>query len=575
MNTLHPIYTELNDCQDCYKCVRWCPVKAIKVEKDTASILQENCIYCGRCAQICPVEAKKVRDDLPRAQYLVNRYENVMLSLAPSYVAEFPGVTPEQMIQGIKKLGFSKVSETAIGAEIVSKACGDMLKQKGNPLIISSACPVVVELIRKYYPHLLPRVSALYSPMLAHATFLRSKKYIETKVVFVGPCLAKKTEADAHPDLVDAALTFEDLKDWFKKEDIVLKDLKPEETQSFYPAKAASSAYYPVDGGMINNIKSGAGAVDFSMMSFSGIGNIKKVLQGLEKWELEKPLFLELLACEGGCINGPASGKDRSLAEKRFRILNTEVSEKTEEINFPNHSIKCHYEQPSQKHNHKFNEADVVEALKAIGKHGVKDELNCGGCGYNSCRDFAAAYLEGKAELNMCVSYMRRIAQDKASALLQKMPSGVVMVNEEMKVIELNESFARMLGAEVEMIYEANPGLAGADITKLVPFHKLFLSALNHGESNIEKDIRHNGRLFHVSVFTIQKHRIVCGLFRDMFAPEVRKEEVVNRTRKVIKENLSTVQKIAFLLGENASKTEAILNSIAESHHAQIFDDDE
>lgn len=574
MFSSQPIYTAINDCQDCYKCVRWCPVKSIKVEKDSASIINQDCLYCGRCTLICPAEAKRVRDDLPKAQGLVKNQQRVIASIAPSYISEFPGIDLPVMIEALKLLGFDEVSETALGAEWVSRECRKLIEQGGQNVYISSACPSVVKLISKYYPHLNQYITPLLSPLLAHGTFLNEWDKKPARTVFIGPCVAKKIESDENQDLVDVALTFKDLRRWFDEEGIDIDLLKPKNEHQAFPFQAADASMYPVDGGMINSIRQGTGVTDYAFMSFSGIGNIKKVLQGIETWNADKPLFLELLACEGGCINGPGVSSKESLAIRRFNVIAKPEPRKLDSSIWPEVSIVKHYTEPNvTKRN--YSESEILKALQQVGKTSLKDELNCGGCGYNSCRDFAIAYIENKAEQNMCVSYMRKIAHNKATAILQKMPSGVIMVDENLNVIEANRSFAVMMGGDMELVWDANPGLAGADLRKLVSCHKLFTAIMESGEKALEKDIYEGGKLYHVSIFSIQEHRIVCGLFRDMFAPEVRKDEVIRRTRKVIKENLATVQQIAFLLGENASKTEAMLNSIVESHNMGYEIDDE
>ena len=194
----------------------------------------------------------------------------------------------------------------------------------------------------------------------------------------------------------------------------------------------------------------------------------------------------------------------------------------------------------------------------------LRGVINCGGCGYNSCREFAKAYLEDRSEPNMCVSYMRKIAQDKSSALLRKIPSGVVIVNDDLKIIEANQSFARILGNEIEQVYETIPGLVDADLQKILPFHKLFSSALTTGVDNLERDIRHGNKMLHISIFSIHKNKIVGAILRDMSQPFIQREEVIARAKSVNQKNLETVQKIAYLLGENASETEEMLNSIVE-----------
>lgn len=563
-----PIYTEKNNCQDCYKCIRQCPVKAIKVEEDSASIIQELCVFCGHCTEVCPVGAKKERDDLTQVKALVNGSDRVYVSLAPSWVTEYPGVSIGQLNQALKMLGFAGASETALGAERVNHMTVDWLKSQTDGVYFSSACPSVVEFIRKYFPQHAHRIVPVVSPMLAHSQMLHNWYGTGSRVVFIGPCIAKKTEADSHPALCDAAITFKDLNAWLQDEGLDWEFLKG--TAGFVPYVAGVGSFYPIDGGMIKGLKTDAGITDSQFMTCSGLKNIRALLNDIDTFKGAGRLFLELMACEGGCINGPATSRAGSSVMKRVEVIE-HSPEQTEKMDHLEMELQadCNYCGETPLSNTRFSPAEIREALESIGKYTLQDELNCSGCGYDSCRDFAEAVLEGKAERAMCVSYMRKVAHDKASVLLQKIPSGVVLVDERLKVIEANRSLSKMLGDEVALIFEANPGMEGADLHKLLSFHKVFATVLNSGQEVLELDVKEQGRRLNVSVFTIQPHKLVCGIIRNLHQPEVRHEEVVKRTREVIRENLGTVQKIAYLLGENASKTEAMLNSIVESFHDQ------
>ncbi|WP_321298445.1 [Fe-Fe] hydrogenase large subunit C-terminal domain-containing protein [Marinifilum fragile] len=563
MDVLKPVYTEQNDCQDCYKCIRECTLKAIKVVNNSAQILHNDCIYCGTCTQICPVNAKKVRDDVKRVKMMINRGDRIIVSIAPSFVTEFPNLKDDQFISALKELGFAEVSETALGAQEVSKHIASYVDSGENGVYISSACPSVVEMICKHYPEYKQNITPFLSPLLTHAKYLKEKSP-DSKVVFIGPCIAKKVESDEFPELLDASLTFTDLKNWFDEENLD-PYLFPEDkvNNKFIPGKAGRGILYPIDGGMIMGIKENVSATDAVYMTFSGIGNIKNVLSDLNKYGKTNKLFLELLACEGGCVNGPGTEKEYSTAIKRLEVINKLDSDEVAVLN-ADFSIQRNFESilPIPKYEHSEN--SIKEALTMIGKYSDKDEINCGGCGYNSCREFAKAYLEDRSEPNMCVSYMRKIAQDKSSALLRKIPSGVVIVNDELKIIEANQSFAGILGEEIEEVYQTIPGLVDADLKKIIPFHKLFASALTTGVDNLERDIKHENKILHVSIFSIHKHKIVGAIVRDMSQPYIQREEVVNRAKTVNRKNLETVQKIAYLLGENASETEEMLNSIVE-----------
>lgn len=564
MDIFKPVYTAENDCQDCYKCIRECTLKAIKVVNNSAQILHQDCIYCGRCTQICPVNAKKVRDDVKKVKKLLRLNKKVIVSLAPSFTTEFPNLSDAQLISTLKELGFADVSETALGAQEVSSCVSSFLDQQEKGIFISSACPSVVEMVCKHYPQFKNNITPFLSPLLTHAKYLKQHYGSDIHVVFIGPCIAKKAESDDFPDLLDASLTFSDLKNWLEEENLdpyLFADNS--ETDHFIPSKAGKGILYPIDGGMIMGVKSNTSATDATFMTFSGISNIQYVLTDLERYQNKGKIFLELLACEGGCVNGPGTEKTYSTAIKRMEVINRTDIENTCDLHI-DFSLKRNFDHIIALDKYEHSESAIKEALTMIGKYSEKDEINCGGCGYNSCREFAKAYLEERSEPNMCVSYMRKIAQDKSSALLRKIPSGVVIVNEELKVIEANESFARILGEELEQVYDAMPGLVDADLQKIIPFYKLFSSALKTGVDNIERDLRYDKKMLHISVFTIQKHKIVGAILRDMSQPYIQREEVIARAQSVNQKNLETVQKIAYLLGENASETEEMLNSIVE-----------
>ncbi|TVQ16675.1 MAG: Fe-S cluster protein [Bacteroidetes bacterium] len=565
MNANQPIYTEDNNCQDCYKCVRHCPVKAIRISNNCASVIDELCIACGNCVEVCPVGAKKVRSDIEAIKHLLVNGKKVILSLAPSWVSSFPGVSAQTMISQLKQMGFYAVSETALGAELVNRHLRSELLAAGPGISLSSACPTVVEYIKRHKPEYTPYISNVFSPLIAHASYLKSYYGPDVHVAFAGPCIAKKREADSQRQLLSAAITFCELSAWMEEQ-----WFNPEpEDACFEPVEAVSGSLYPVEGGMIAGLNNGKGESTLQFMSFSGIEAMKGVLNKLDDWKPNKRIFIELLSCPGGCINGPAIPDKSSMGFRYSNVLDAS-SGKIQSIGDGKElvhpvSICTTYEALKQSHaEKKYAASDIMESLRAVGKQTSKDELNCGGCGYESCQEFAIAMLEEKAERNMCVSYMRRVAHDKASVLLQRMPSGVMIVDENLKVIECNINMARMLGEEIQMIYEVNPGLTGADVKKLVPFHKLFDQVLTVGKDLLDKEFKLKNRLIKVSVFSVQAHKIVCAIARDLYNPEVRTDEVVKRTRSIITENLGTVQKIAYLLGENASKTETSLNSILE-----------
>ena len=235
MENLNAIYTKQRECQDCHKCIRECPVKAIRVEDGYARVVPELCIMCGICVLVCPHSAKQVRDDLPDAKALLTSGRRVVASLAPSFVAQYSGNRPAQLIHALKKLGFFAVSETALGAQQVSASAYALMHSEPKQIWISSACPVVVDFIAKYHPECESHLSGVLSPLLTHCKMLRAHFGNDIATVFIGPCIAKKKEAEQHPELLDVVLTFEDLDRWLAEEKIHLEEIDTTPEDRFQP----------------------------------------------------------------------------------------------------------------------------------------------------------------------------------------------------------------------------------------------------------------------------------------------------------------------------------------------------
>ncbi len=563
MNQLKPIFTRKSDCRDCYKCVRECPVKAIKIEDNSAGIVDELCIHCGRCVEVCPVGAKKVRNDISTVQQLFDLDRDVILSLAPSWRVEFKGLHASQLVGAIRQLGFSEVSETAIGAQLVSKAVAELIDNAGPGLFLSTACPVVVDLICKYYPQYAKYLTDVVSPLVAHTRLLKSIRGERCSVVFAGPCIAKKIESERFNEPVASALTFENLHDWFAERSIDPYQQPIDPAVDFYPHSAAEGGLYPVDGGMISGIKSNLHKKNVEFMCFSGIEGIIAALHDMTELPAERQIFVELLACAGGCVNGPVMKRHEAMIMKRDRII-SEVAGIVQKQKIASIDVSTQINVAAVRKTQR-SESYIRAALQRVGKTGPRDELNCGSCGYDSCRDFAEALLDGKAMENMCVSYMRKLASKKANALIKAMPAGVVIVDAGMRIIECNRKFASIFGSDMEIVFDASPGMEGAQLDKIVPFHKVFRNVLVTGEDWVDHDISYREHQLNISVFSIEKGQVVGAVIQDIRVPHVRRDQVIRRVEEVIRRNLETVQKVAYLLGENASETELRLNNVLEA----------
>lgn len=563
MNNVFPVYTVEAECQDCYKCLRQCPVKAIKVEQGRAAVIPDACIACGRCVEVCPAGAKRIRDDLGRAKYLLARKKKTFVSLAPSYAGAFPGVPPAALIRAIKALGFFGVSETALGAELVNRAVTEALRRGEQKINLSTACPVAVDFICKYMPEMADALTPTLSPMLAHGKWLRKVYGEEIGVIFIGPCIAKKCEADTYGHWVDAALTFDDLKLWLEKENLLPLRGAEVADETFVPHTAREGALYPMVGGMNETLRIGLKHHPVRLLSVAGLRNIRYALEGLKTAPPDEPLFLELLACDGGCLGGPCVSKKTALNNE------LEIRRRTVLPEAPSAAAELNLQMPIRRiatETGPVDPARIKEALARIGKHSPDDELNCSGCGYETCRAFALAVVAGRAEPSMCLSNLRKKAQRKANALLRCMPSGVVIADAELNVVECNENLARMFGGDLLLGYRARPGLEGVALRKVLPFPEIFQRVLDSGHEYHRDMIRIGDRLISLNVFTIEPHETVGGILLDVTSTELRREHIATRAREVIDKNLATVQEIAFKLGEHMADTEILLRSIAEDY---------
>ncbi len=564
MTDCYSVYTLKNECLDCYKCVRECHIKAIKIQDGSASVIKEKCIACGHCVMVCPSGAKKVRNDIDKVKTLIKAQKKVYVSLAPSWAGIYD-LTPDKMIATLKRLGFYAVSETALGAQDVSIKCAEILNNAENGLYISSACPVIVDYIKLYKPELAKNIVNVASPALTHAKMLKEKYGNDISVVFIGPCIGKKNEADNNPEYIDVSLTFEELNFWINDEFVNINELEVKESDKFIPEDAYEGALYPIEGGMNETIKQVGVDENVTLISLSGLQAFDRAVDGLDLSTINKKIFIEALSCESGCVNGPCSS-----SKKAGLTISSDIMSKVKyRDNIPQKAQtvfeKNYKGTPLIEDDVTF--AQIQKALQKIGKHTPENELNCGGCGYSTCRDMAKALVKGDAEPSMCVSYMRKIAMRKAAAMLRSMPSAIVMVDKDLNIIEANDAFMRMFcGDMYEVFANRKEGLSGAAIDRIITFGDLFAEILNSG-CDMHKSHYHVGnKLYDINAFTIEKGEIVGAVITDVTKAEIDREKIASKAREVITKNIAKVQEIACLLGEHMVETEVLLSSIAEDY---------
>ena len=571
----NPIYTEVTSCRDCYKCVRACPVKAIQIKDGNAVIMKDRCVYCGKCVHVCPNNAKKVRDDTERVKLAIKSGRPVFCSLAPSYAAEFAG-HEEELLTALKKLGFTAISETAIGAALVTEALDIYASEhNGDCPFIGTACPAVVELVKKYYPQYVSRLAPVPSPLQTHSAYLRHLYNEDLIIVFVGPCIAKKMEADTTPGYPDLAISFDELRAWLDSEGISLDEIKPEAVD-LVPKKAGITTLYPVEGGQIMSSSIwGKNRIDTKAISMSGM---EEVLSALSVEDDPFP-FLELLSCDGGCVNGPGTSMKGSIAQKKRKAA--EWTEKrldepelfTGDEAFARELLEKGYSMLDASKplaeagfREEHTESEIKRALVELGKLTKADELNCGGCGYNTCRDMAVAYLDGMAEIEMCVTKMRKEAESKVDVLLRTIPMGVVIVDSDLQIADCNTRFLDLFGDMEEGFVDQSvlSMVKGLPLERFISFSDKFRDQfyLSHpGQYRLHfKD-----KYLRVTFFLVEEKRLLGAMFEDITNPTIRRETVVKKAEDVIQKSLETVQQIASLLGENAAETEIMLNSLIDA----------
>jgi len=557
------ISTVRTSCRDCYKCVRHCPVKAIRINLSHAEIVEERCIQDGRCVLICPQGAKHVRDDLPVAKELLSQGKRVVASLAPSFVAAFPDVSPGQMVSALKRLGFHAVRETAEGAEWVTREHLHLLHE-GRTNLISSACPAINNLIRRYFPELLENLAPCVSPMVAHARLLHEEDP-ESKVVFIGPCIAKKGERE-EPEVAEevaVALTFVELKNWLREEGIEPASLEEAE---FDPSRCGWARSFPVEGGLLQSASLTCDLLSREVIVITGIERAKQFLQELKEKKVDFRL-VEMMACEGGCIDGPVLRSSLSFYERRNRVLTyTEEYEKRSMCE----GASC-YDPPSLRRtfspqpveNPPVPEEELRKILALTGKFTPQDELNCGACGYDTCREKAQAVYYGMAEAEMCIPFMRAKAESFSSFLIAVTPNGIVLVDEELRIVDMNPALRRMLeltgklvvGKRVDEFFDSSPFVEVLRTKKAVTreFHYP----------------QHHDLFVQVSVFYLEKPRLLMGVFIDLTREKEQeetmqkmREKTLEKAQQVINNQMRVAQEIASLLGETTAETKVLLGKL-------------
>lgn len=546
-----------SNCKNCYKCIRHCPVKAIRFSGNQAHIIGNECILCGQCFVVCPQNAKQIVDETEKVKVFLQNNEPVIVSLAPSFVANYDGVGIAAMRQALQKLGFYDVEETAIGATIVKNEYERMLREDNRDIIITSCCHSVNLLIQKYFPRALEHLADVLSPMQAHCMDIK-KRFPKAKTVFIGPCVAKKDEAEHYEGVVDAVLTFEELTEWLKEENIELK----QELDSNIESRAR---FFPTTGGILKTMLHQV--PEYTYLALDGIENCVAALRDIESGKIHK-CFIEMSACTGSCVGGPVMEKyHRSAPVQDYMSVANFAGEKDFDVKQPDSiELKKHFEYIEHRLQPP-SETEISNILRQMGKNKPSDELNCGSCGYNSCREKAIAICQGKAEISMCLPFLKEKAESFSDTIVKNTPNGLIVLNENLEVQQINEAARKIMNIR------SSSDILGDQVIRILD-PNAFLEVLQTGRNLRGQRVylAEYKRYVEQSVVYDQDSRLLIGIMRDITDEEKereKKESISHQTievaDKVVDKQMRIVQEIASLLGETAAETKIALAKLKES----------
>lgn len=545
-----------SNCKNCYKCIRHCPVKSIRFSGNQAYIIGNECILCGHCFVVCPQNAKQIVDETEKVKVLLQSGDPVYVSIAPSFIANYGGVGIGSMRTALKRLGFCDAEETAVGATIVKNEYERMIDEQEGDVIISSCCHSVNLLIQKYFPNVLPYLANVLSPMQAHCLDIK-KRVPGARTVFIGPCVAKKDEAQYYEGIVDAVLTFDELTGWLKDEGV---ELKPETDNN----DNSRARFFPTTGGILKTMKQDN--PDYTYMAIDGVENCIEALKDIENGKIHK-CFIEMSACSGSCVGGPVMEKFHRSPVKDYMAVSRFAGKKDFEIEQPDSlELKKTFTVIEKKLPDPTDD-EINEILRRMGKFKPSDELNCGSCGYNTCREKAVAIIQGKAEISMCLPYLKDKAESFSDTIVKNTPNGLIVLNEALEVQQIN-------GAALKIINLRRAEDIMGDLVVRVLDPKPFMEVMSSGKPIRDQKtyLAEYGRYVEQTVLYDKEYRLIICIMRDITDEEnvrEKKEEISRRTveiaDKVVDKQMRIVQDIASLLGETAAETKIALTKLKET----------
>ncbi len=545
-----------SNCKNCYKCIRHCPVKSIRFSGNQAYIIGNECILCGHCFVVCPQDAKRIVDETEKVKVLLGTGAPVIVSMAPSFVANYEGVGIGAMREALKKLGFFDAEETAIGATIVKNEYERMLAENTRDIVITSCCHSINLLIQKHFPKLLPYLADVVSPMQAHCLDIK-RRYPGAKTVFIGPCVAKKDEASHYEGIVDAVLTFDELTAWLRAEGVELKAEQEADENT-------RARFFPTTGGVLKTMAQDN--PDYTYMALDGVENCMAALRDIEQGKVHR-CFIEMSACVGSCIGGPVMEKFHRSPVQDYAQVARAAGKRDFVVEQPEaDTLKKTFTVIEQRMQPPSDE-QIREILLQMGKKKPSDELNCGTCGYNTCREKAIAIYQGKAEISMCLPYLKDKAESFSDTIVRNTPNGLIVLNEQLEIQQINRSALKIMNLRYPSDVLGEPVVHVLDP---VPF----VEALSRGKGTHSERVylaEYEKHVEQTVIYDKENHLLIC-LLRDVTEEQSvreRKEQISRQTveiaDRVVDKQMRIVQEIASLLGETAAETKIALTKLKES----------
>ena len=557
MSEMSYLKLKKSNCKNCYKCIRHCPVKSIKFSDGQANIVEDECILCGMCFVACPQNAKQIRNDVDKVKSFIASGKPVYVSIAPSFVANYDGAGLEDMEKTLKALGFTGVEETAAGAQLVTEEYDRLANSGKHDVIISSCCHTINTLIQKYYPQALPMLASVKSPMLAHGEVLK-QKYPGCYTVFIGPCLSKKAEAESYKGAIDAVLTFEELTGWLNDANVHIEAKGDARAKT----ERERTRLYPTTSGILRSMKRDNS--DFIYMAIDGVENCKSALRDIIAGNVGK-CFIEMSACVNSCIGGPGMDKKHEGVVHERRAVDdfagtgrydvTPLSSMDKDMPY----IRMSKTMPGS--------TAIDEILRKMNKNDPSQELNCGSCGYDTCREKAVAILQGKADLTMCLPFLKEKAESFSDNIINNTPNGIMVLSEDLEVQQMNRA-----AREIMNIKNVSDIINSPVVRILDPISYMEVMSTGENIHNKKVYLTEYKKYIEETIIYDKSYHIIMSIMRDITSEEVDRSkrektaaETIAVTDKVIEKQMRVVQEIASLLGETTAETKVALTKLKEN----------